>query len=506
MAKLFDDLINYCQSMATVSSIQSVLSWDQETYMPSDAIQFRSKQCSWLAKTAHDYWLSDRFRTMLGACIDLSTQEILLDSLTFEQSRLVQELYKDWRKKTQLPTDFVGQYSALVAESTHVWQQAKEQNDYNLFEPYLAKLIDLSRQKAAFIDSDRLTYDVLLDEFEPGMTVKRVEQLFADLKERGLPLLKRVQDLTLCYKPIQGPFNTQHQWLYTLDLLKNMGFDFKQGRQDRSSHPFTIDIHPSDVRVTTRLDKYLFFSGITSTVHEGGHGLYEQGLQKEFFGTPLAQAVSLGIHESQSRLWENHICKSLPFWQGQLAKIQSYFPTQFTDVSAHDLWKQVNKVEPGFIRVEADEISYLCHIMIRFECECKLFDGSLSTKDLPDFWNESYQAYLGISPSSDSEGVLQDIHWSSALFGYFPTYVIGSICAAQLYAHLESSLPHINTLIESGNWLPIKDWLSTHIYKKGRLYESNDLIKSITGQDISSQFLLDYLDQKVDALYEDSVV
>ena len=502
MANPFEDLIQYCQSLATISSIQSVLAWDQETYMPKGAIQFRSKQCSWLSETADSYWISDTFKRFLGNCIDLNSQEILIDSLTFEQERLVQELYKDWKKKTQLPTKFVGEYSALIAESTHVWQQAKDNNHYSLFEPHLAKLIEMSRQKAELIDPQKSCYDVLLDDFEPGMSMITVKELFSSLKEHVLPLLKRIQDLPMDFKLIKGPFNTNQQWLYTLDLLKKMGFDFDQGRQDKSSHPFTIDIHPTDVRVTTRLDQNLFFSGITSTIHEGGHGLYEQGLQKEYFGTPLAQAVSLGIHESQSRLWENHVCKSLPFWQGQFASIQSYFPDQFKDISAQDLWKQVNKVEPGFIRVEADEITYLCHIMIRFECECALFDGSLSTKDLPDFWNNRYQTYLGISPSSDSVGVLQDIHWSSGLFGYFPTYVIGSICAAQLFATLKGALPNIDTLIQTGDWLPIKDWLSTHIYQKGRVYSPNELIKMVTGKDISAQYLLDYLIEKYEDLYE----
>tara|TARA_Y100001968_G_C19443998_1_gene764216 strand:+ start:417 stop:1937 length:1521 start_codon:yes stop_codon:yes gene_type:complete len=502
MSNAFDDLIAYCQSMGTVSSIQSVLSWDQETYMPSHAIEFRSQQCSWLAQKAHEYWISNQFRDLLGACIDLTSQKVLIDTLSFEQQRLVQELYKDWKKKTQLPSEFIAKYSALVSESTHIWQQAKENNHYSLFEPYLGKLIDFSRQKAQYLDPNQSAYDTLLDDFEPGMTVNKVETLFLSLKDRIRPLLKQIGDLTLHYHAIEGPFDTNKQWLYTIELLKTMGFDLTNGRQDQSSHPFTIDIHPTDVRVTTRLDEQLFFSGITSTVHEGGHGLYEQGLRNEYFGTPLAQAVSLGIHESQSRLWENHVCKSLPFWQGQLARIQSYFPNQFTDISAQDLWKQVNKVKPGFIRVEADEITYLCHIMIRFECECKLFDGSLSTKDLPDFWNDRYQTYLGIVPSSYTEGVLQDIHWSSGLFGYFPTYVMGSICAAQLFDTLKVALPNIDMFIQTGDWVPIKEWLSKHVYQKGRIYQPNDLMKMVTGHDISAQYLLDYLVLKYEALYE----
>ena len=502
MSESYQKLINYCKQLAIKSSVQSVLSWDQETYMPEDAIQFRSEQCAWLAKTVHHDWVSDTFRACLSQCIDLNTQKILLDSLSSDQEKVVLEIYKDWSKKKQLPTDFVGEYSALVSESTHIWQQAKDTNDYALFEPYLAKLIEFSRQKATYIDSGKPIYDVLLDDFEPGMTTKTVAALFLSLKKKVVPLLHQVQDLSMHYQPISGPFDKDKQWLFTMDILKMMGFDFKNGRQDISSHPFTIDIHPSDVRLTTRLDENLFFSGITSSVHEGGHGLYEQGLQKEFFGTPLSQAVSLGIHESQSRLWENHICKSLPFWQGQLATIRFYFPNQFDTISAHDLWKQVNRVKPGFIRVEADEVSYICHIMIRFECECQLFNGSITTKELPDFWNECYQSYLGISPSSDSEGVLQDIHWSSGLFGYFPTYVMGSICAAQLFNTLEAEFAQLDSMIETGNWLPIKEWLAIHVFKQGRLHSPNDLIKRATGDDISAQYLIDYLYQKYELIYE----
>jgi len=494
-------LIDVCQSMATVASIQSVLAWDQETYMPLKSIAHRSKQNAWVAQSAHEFWLSDTFKNALGACVDIESQEILLNDLSFSQRRLLQELWLDWKKKCRLPSKFVGDYSACIAEATHVWQQAKSANDYNVFQPYLEKLIQMSRQKADYLNPESEVYDVLLDEFEPGMTINSVSDLFVPIKQHCIPLLNQIQQLPLVYEPINGPIDTQKQWAYSLEILKKMGFDFDRGRQDRSSHPFTIDIHPSDVRLTTRLDESLFFSGLTSTVHEGGHGLYEQGLNVDYFGTPLGQSVSLGIHESQSRLWENHVCKSLPFWEGQLPHLRTFFPGDFDSVTAEDLWRQVNQVKPGFIRVDADELSYLCHIIIRFECEVALFDGSLTTKELPEFWNERYKSYLGITPRSYSEGVLQDIHWSSGLFGYFPTYVIGSICAAQLMASIETSIQTIDECIQRERWIVIKDWLAENIFKHGRTYLPNDLMKKVTGSEISAHFLIDYLQKKYESIY-----
>ena len=494
-------LIKQLEDIKLVSSIESLLHWDQETHMPDSAIDHRALQQSFCAKYVHQQCVSDEFKQCLATFVDLDSGNLLVNNLCFEEQRLVQEVHKDWQQWVALPTEFVAQFAQLTSKATHVWQQARQESNYKLFQPYLDQIIEFNRQKAGYIAGDKPVYDVLLNEYEPGLTQQATQRLFDELKQACLPLLEAVKTTSLDFKSLKGPFAEQAQWDYTLELLTLMGFDFTKGKQDKSTHPFTIDIHPNDVRVTTRIKSTDLFEAITSTVHEGGHALYEQGFLSQYYATPLAESVSLGIHESQSRFWENHVCKTLAFWTGQWDKLIQKFPAAFSAVTPNDVYKQLNQVNPGPIRVEADELTYIFHVMIRFECEQALFNQTISTDQLPEFWNSLYQKYLGITPKNDTCGVLQDIHWAGGSFGYFPTYVIGSVCAAQLHATIKTEFPSFDEMVFKGEWLDIKQWLGQEIHQQGRCYMPDDLIKKVTGKPITTAFFIDYLYDKYQSLY-----
>ncbi|RAP31526.1 carboxypeptidase [Candidatus Marinamargulisbacteria bacterium SCGC AG-343-D04] len=489
------------QHIGLISSIQSQLSWDQETYMPDASISLRSSQLSWLSKMVHDLWCASSFQDCLSECVDLSTGEILISSLTEEEKSLVSETYKDWKRLSVVPSSFVADYTKSVSEATHVWQKARREQSFSMFLPSLKTLIQDTKQLAAYIDSSKSCYDVLLHEYEPGLTYAKTKGLFDSLKRECVHMLEHISKSHHQFTPVSGVFSSDKQWAFSLRLLELMGFDFSRGRQDKSTHPFTSGFHPNDVRLTTRIKEDNLFECITSTIHEGGHGLYEQGLSTEYFGTPLGQSVSLGIHESQSRFWENHVCKHLSFWEGFLSELHQLFPEQLRHITSQQLYEHVNQVVPGLIRIEADEITYMLHIIIRFECEAALFNDELAVEELPELWNALYKEYLGVVPSNDGEGVLQDIHWASGIFGYFPTYLIGSICSAQLDRALRKDISNVDDMIKSKQWIPIKEWMDQRVSSFGRQFSPNELIKRATGEDITETYLLDYLKKKYGAIY-----
>ncbi len=491
----------YCRQTKVLASVESVLSWDQETYMPEDAINHRADQISMIAKLVHSRWISDDLRLLLEDCFDLNSGEIKLRGLSKHELRQLELLYLDWKKKKSLPNEFVANFSKTVAEATHVWQKAKNKSEFSFFEPYLVKLIVLSRQKAGYIDAKKNVYDVLLDEYEPGLTTEKLQEILIPLKNECIQMLKKIHLSKFKPKRFNSNFNFSKQLAVSKDILEKMRFDFFKGRLDTSSHPFTIDIHPHDVRVTTRISDTNFFESITSTIHEGGHGLYEQGLSVENYGLGLAESVSLGIHESQSRFWENHVGKSFTFWDAYFPKLQTYFSTELKNVTSYDLFASVNEVSPGLIRVDADEISYCLHIIIRFECELALFNNIISTAQLRDHWKSLYKDYLGVVPKNDSEGILQDIHWATGAFGYFPTYVLGSIIAAQLFNKMTTDFNDFEGCVNSLDWKPINDWLNLNIFSYGRFFDTDDLVKQVTSRSINVDDLIVYLKSKYSALY-----
>lgn len=498
---MLKSIIQDLKDIATLSGINSLLSWDQEVYMPPHAIDARGEQIGQISSIIHAKQTSVAFKEKLSKLIDLDTGKINA-SLDESDAKLVEEIYKDWRKHNALPADFVAEYSRVVSKSQHVWQKARNENNFELFAPYLEKIIALNKQKANYLGYTESPYNALLDEYEPGMTVSDIDPLFAEMGAGCKDLLQKIQrkQADAGRKKLDWDafdFDEAAQWDFGMGLLETMGFDFDRGRQDKSTHPFTTTFAANDIRVTTRISKHNVMEALSSTIHEGGHALYEQGLPVADFGTPFGEATSLAVHESQSRLWENWIVKSKVFWDGHYTAFQKAVSPTLDTVSLDTFFNAITYIQPSFIRVEADELTYQLHILIRYEIEKEMINGTVNVSDLPTLWDDKYEFYMGIRPENSAEGILQDVHWSAGLIGYFPTYSLGNMMAAQLYETLENEFPNLTTMIKTGDFLPIKLWLNKHVHSVGRRQSGRQLIESVTGQNLSAIALLKYLEEKL---------
>ena len=483
------------QKTADVGYSIAVLSWDQETYMPEKGAEFRAQQISTLSGVFHKMITDDT----LGKWLEELSKDHSLNEKQKKNVELTKETYDKQKKFT---TEFVELMSKTVSECFQAWQSAKEKNDFSIYQPKLEKLVELKKQECEILGYKDHPYDAQLNEYQKGATAKDLEKLFIDVRKELVPYVQKIKqakqvDDSFFYKT----YDKDKQWNFGLHLLKQMGYDFDAGRQDRSSHPFTTSFNPLDVRVTTRVSENDVSEMIWSCIHEGGHGLYEQGLPIEDYGLPLSEAISLGIHESQSRLWENNVGRSLAYWKKNFPLIQSYFPDQLKDVKAEDFYKAMNKVEPSLIRTSADELTYHFHVMIRFEIEKALFEGTIKVADLPSYWNAKYKEYLGVDVPSDTKGVLQDIHWSHGSFGYFPTYSIGSFYAAQFFDQAKKENPSLTAEIEKGEMQNLLKWLREKIHIHGRFYTASELCEKITGEKLNFAYFMNYAKEKYGAIY-----
>eukprot|EP01047_Picozoa_sp_COSAG01_P032665 COSAG01_NODE_2372_length_7810_cov_5.360135_5_plen_499_part_00 len=478
-----------------LQSAVAVLQWDQEVFLPEGAIASRSEQVAALSKLLHEKQCASAFERLLAKHINLSDGSLLdTDNYDLADKRLLYWVHRDWQRAKALPSDFVAEYAALKSQAQHEWQKARAAKDFTIFQPYLARLVDCVQRYAAFIAPEKPPYDVLLDDFEPGMTADAISAVFDPLQDAILDLLPKIKNPDLLH--FKQPFDIAAQEDFNNRLLYDLGFDKKYGRMDRSTHPFTTTFHPTDVRLTTRYSENDLFEALSSTVHEAGHGMYEQGLPLKWAHLPLGQAVSLGIHESQSRLWENMVMKSKPFWRYYYPKLQAAFPDQLSRISLDQFYGQSKQVKPSLIRVEADEVTYNLHIMIRFNLEKQLISGELPVADLPKAWDDAYESLLGCRPAHVAEGVLQDVHWSCGLFGYFPTYALGNIYAGQLYEQLQKDMPNLHQDFEKGQFLPLRDCLRKHIHNHGALYDADELARHYCGQGLNAAPFLTYLKDK----------
>ncbi|MFZ1744609.1 MAG: carboxypeptidase M32 [Nitrospirales bacterium] len=485
----------------------AVLSWDQETYMPPGGGAVRAEQLATLQTLAHDQFVSSEMESLLGTFVDLSTGTLHsqhASALDEPSQALLRETWRDFSRAKKLPSAFVNQLERECSLAQQVWAEARKTNDFQRFLPNLQRVVKLKQQEADYLGYADSPYNALLDTYEPGSTVAQLRPLFATLRTELIRLLDHIRQ-----SPVQPDtqlltqsYGHTPQMDFGRLVLKHMGYDFQRGRLDLSAHPFTTAFHPTDVRVTTRVFERDLPSCLFSCIHEGGHGLYEQGLPAKQYGTPLGEAISLGIHESQSRLWENCVGRSRAFWQYFYPKLQEVFPTQLGQVNAEDFYLAINRVAPSFIRVEADELTYNLHIMVRFEIELDIMEGRLHVDDLPEIWNAKIQDYLGIVPPSDAEGVLQDVHWSFGAFGYFPTYTLGNLYAAMLFRQAHKDLPDLDQAISQGNLLPLKGWLNDKVHRWGRQYTAADLITRVTGQALTPEPFIQDLRQKFGTLYQ----
>ncbi len=484
----------------------AVLSWDQETYMPPGGGHARAEQIATIQTLAHAALTSPETEKLLGAWVDMPTGQLLEKShgeLDDSGQALIREVWRDLTHAKKLPPTFVNTLERECSLAQQVWIEARKNNDFGLFLPNLRKVVALKLEETEYLGYDASPYDALLDEYEPGSTVAKLTPLFSTLRPRLVALLQQVRNSSI--KPnttlLSQSFDNEKQVEFGKMVLIKMGYQFDRGRLDLSAHPFTTSFHPHDVRVTTRVFERDFQSCLFSCIHEGGHGLYEQGLLAEHYGTPLGEAVSLGIHESQSRLWENAVGRSQPFWQHIFPLAQEFFPGQLGGVSFEEFYLAINHVEPSLIRVEADELTYNLHVMVRFEIELDLIEGRIQVEDLPAIWNEKMQDYLGMTPDTDSNGVLQDVHWSFGAFGYFPTYTLGNLYASMFYEQAKQEIANLETEISNGQLLQLKTWLNQSIHRWGRQFTPDDLVRQVTGQSPSPEPFLNYLEEKFSTLY-----
>lgn len=499
-SKQIATLRNRLVELAHLQSANALLQWDMAVNLPPKAGSHRAETLSHLSTLVHNHFLaidSDNLLTKLKHKLDKK-------ELTPREAVIVSETWRQFDRARKLPSSFIREQTLIIAETHRVWEAARAQSSFKLFQPNLEKIIDLKRKEARFIGFTKTPYDPLLDMFEPGMKTEETAMLFHDLKGSLIALLKRIQKSKLykTVKPVQhAKLPREDQKQFSRTLAQKLGFDFSAGLIGESTHPFMISFHPHDTRLTTRyLDTNITYSAF-STIHEVGHALYEQGIKAEHFGTPLGEAISTGIHESQSRMWENIIGKSLPFWQHFYPELTKMFPVAFKKGGLPEFHRSINRVAPTLIRTEADEVTYNLHIIIRFEIERDLIEGTIAVGDVPKIWNEKIKEYLSITVPNDTLGVLQDVHWGDGLFGYFPTYAFGNLYAAQFYNAARRSIPRLHSLIQKGNFTPLLTWLRSNIHVHGKFYSAGGLIREVTGKELSSGDYIDYLTEKYTKLY-----
>lgn len=477
----------------------AVLDWDQQVNMPPGGAEARAEQLATLSRIAHEMFITDEIGQLLS---DLEPAGFPYDS---NEASLVRVTRRDYDKARKLPPDLVAEMSRTFSLGQQVWAKARANKDFSQFQDILTKIIHLNIQLAEAYGYEETIYDALLDQFEPGMKTAEVAQVFDGLKADLVPLVQaitaraeRVDDSVL-----KQDYDEQAQWDFSMLVLPAIGFDLERGRQDRSVHPFTTSFSINDVRVTTRVGRDTFPSALFSTLHEGGHGLYEQNGDQSLEGTPLAGGASLGVHESQSRLWENVLGRSWEFWQFYYPRLREFFPSQLGNVSQESFYRAINKAESSFIRVEADEVTYNLHIFLRFELEQELLAQKLPVRDLPEAWNEKMRQYLGLTPPDDALGVLQDIHWSGGTMGYFPTYTLGNVLALQFYDRALKDIPDLPERYARGEFLPLLDWFREKIHRHGRKFTAKELIERVTGSlAIEAGPYLAYIRQKFSNIYE----
>jgi carboxypeptidase Taq len=492
----YEQLCELSKEIASWVAISNLLEWDQETYMPPEALEFRSSQNSLVSLHAHKLKTGSKFTKLLGALIDIDSGVLLDTSLSPAEQAAVRVWRKEYCKAIKLPNSYIKTLTTTTTKACSAWSEAKKESNFKKFAPHLEKIVKLSQKKAAYFGYKDSPYDALLDLYEPELTCTKLTPLFDALKVGLKALLQKIAlKAPIDTRFLKEPLAPSSQLEFSRALLHAMGFHPQTYRLDLSSHPFCSTLHPTDVRMTTRIQADDIMSNISSTLHEGGHGLYGQNLPLELYGTPLGEQVSLGIDESQSRFWETRIGRTRPFWQHFLPILQATFP-QFQPISLDQFYTAINTVTPSYIRVEADEVTYTLHVIIRYEIEKRLIEGTLQVKDIPSTWNQSMQELLGITPPSNAFGCLQDIHWSLGLIGYFPTYALGNLYAAQLFETFAHQHPDWETKLSQGNLTFVRDWLTTHVHQYGRRYTPQELIEKVTGKPLSEKPYLDYLSAK----------
>ncbi len=490
-----DALKDHLASVSDLRAAAALLEWDQETYMPPGAAQSRAHQLATLKTVAHERLTSDTVGTLLDA-LEADTPEADLDRA------LVRIARRDYDRATRLSADFVSRFATAKARALEAWKHARQDDDFARFAPHLREVVDLSVEQAEALGYRDNRYDALLDEYEPGATTAEVERVFGDLRGSLVPVVRALGEAEPPDDSVlRRSFDPERQWHFGLEVARALGYDFVHGRQDRSAHPFTTSFSVGDVRITTRVAPSFFPTGLFGTIHEAGHALYEQGIDPALDRTPLAGGTSLGMHESQSRLWENLVGRSRGFWRWAYPRLRQTFPAVLAGVGEDAFYRAVNRVRPSLIRVEADEVTYNLHVMLRFELETALLGGSLAVRDVPEAWNEGMRDLLGLAPPSDAEGCLQDIHWALGALGYFPTYTLGTLASVQLFEAAQRDLGDLDAMFERGAFEPVLGWMREHVHRWGRARSASEIMEEATGGPLSAEPWLGYVRRKFGAVY-----
>ena len=490
------------RDIKTLKSIGEVLAWDQQVYMPERGVQARGEQVALLAGELHSRGTNPEIGDLLDKLGASDENPMGSESLSDPDRRLVRAFYRDFSQATRLPAELMERFARVTTNAHAVWAEARRKDDFFLFEPHLGEIIGMVREMADRLGYDEHPYDAMIDQYEANMKTSDVASVFRELREGLVPLVRKIKEAG----QVRGDFLTAKypadaQEAFGRKVLEAMNFDGNRTRLDVSVHPFTIAFGLDDVRITTRYDEEYFPTALFGTMHEAGHGLYELGYSRDFAGTRLADGASLGIHESMSRFWENVVGRGRAFWHRWFPVFKEMFPSQLDGVDLETFYKGVNKVEPSLIRVEADEVTYSLHVILRFELERMLIGNELNVADLPDAWREQSQDLLGIVPNNNASGVLQDVHWSAGLVGYFPTYALGNVYGLQFVSAMRRDMPQMDNDIRNGNLNGIREWLDGHIHAAGRSETPSEICQRVTGGPMSARPFLDYVTAKYTDVY-----
>ncbi|WP_075617716.1 carboxypeptidase M32 [Paenisporosarcina indica] len=494
-----EKFLEYVKKMQAYSEAINLIYWDLRTGAPKKGIDQRSQVIGTLSSEVFGMQTSDELAKLLE---ELEKNLNSLDPIT---KRTFEVVKKEYDKSKKVPAEEYKAYVILTSKAESVWEEAKEKSDFALFMPYLKEIVETTKRFITYWGvKENNPYNTLLDEYEPGMTTEILDQVFGELRKKIVPLAKKIvdsshqPDTTFLFKH----FPKEKQKLFSLEILKQLGYDFEAGRLDETVHPFATGLNRGDVRITTKYDDHDFRSAVFGTIHECGHALYEQNISADLEGLPISSGTSMGIHESQSLFYENFVGRNENFWTHNYACLQAYAPEQFGHVAVEDFLAAINESKSSLIRIEADELTYPLHIMIRYEIEKGLFNGDLKVENLPQIWNDKYEEYLGVRPTNDAEGILQDVHWSGGAFGYFPSYALGYMYASQLKAAMLKDLPNFDELCATGDLEPIKLWLTDKVHRHGSMKKPLEILQEATGEGLNASYLAEYLEEKYGRIYQ----
>jgi len=490
-----DTLRNVASELKLVEGMIELLGWDQQVNMPSKGVDGRAKQSAFLSELYHKKLVSKE----LG--IAIKNLESNKEKLELLDRALLRNISHDFKKAIKIPSELVREIAETASKGQSVWEKAKKDSNFKMFSPYLKKMVDLQIQVCEKVGYKKSPYDVLLDDYEEGMTEEKLDNLFPKLRDETIKLLDKIKKSKKKTKKVNLRVPIDKQKEMSKVVLDKIGYDFEAGRKDEAEHPFTVGVAPQDIRITTHYYEEDFTRALASTIHECGHALYEQGVDKKLLLTGLDEGISLGMHESQSRMWENVIGRSKNFWKYFIPRFKEIHPKFLKGVRINDFLLVLNEVKPSLIRIFADEVTYNLHIILRYEIEKGLIKKKIKVKDLPEIWNSKMKEYLDIKPKKDSEGVLQDVHWSSGYIGYFPTYTLGNMYAAQFWHALKKAVKNVDNRIAKGDLKCVLSWLRKEIHRFGHIYTADELCKKVTGKTLDASFLVKYLNEKCGKLY-----